>query len=177
MGEGNEHAPVKCQTLFYMPFAPYELTVNVVRANWYNLARIAIVGNDLRWCVDSEWRSYGKPRPSQGRAPCVEAALLAILNTTTLFEEDVTRRLSHSSLPKHSFKDRHSLNATLTSFRSFWLLPVLPSFRDFRPVSALPLWASRLCWSVAVSCMLLEFFCYCTDETGFQSEHTFHILC
>jgi hypothetical protein len=165
----SEHAPVKCQTLFYMPFAPYELTDNVVRANWYNLARITIVGNDLRWCMDSKWRSYGKPRPSQGRAPCIEAASLAILSATTLFKGDVTSKLSHSSLPNHSFKDCNSLNATLTSFRSFRLLSVLPpgvstlimpqiSFRDFQQASDLHVWASRLCWSAAISCMLLEFF-------------------
>merc|ERR1719456_1404770 len=81
-------------------------------------------------------------------------------------------RFSHSSLQEHSIKDRNCLDATLTSFRSFRLLGILLScvsklntaqvlVRDFQPVSALPLWASRLCWSVAISSMLLEF--YCTD--------------
>merc|ERR1712232_779665 len=127
----------KCQTLFCMPFGPNELTDNVVRANWYNLGQVAIVGNDLRWCVDPKWKSHGKPRPSLGRAPWSEDALAAVVSETTLFEGDLTTTLSRSPLPEqeddHAFYECNSLNATLTTFRSF------------RPeLAALPSWASRL---------------------------------
>lgn len=43
---------VRCKTLFIMPFAPYMLTDNVVRANWHQLDQIAVIGNALRWCCD-----------------------------------------------------------------------------------------------------------------------------
>merc|ERR1740121_1540423 len=122
--EKNEDArrTVKCRTLFYMPFGPYALTDHVVRANWYKLGQIAIVGNDLRWCVDHEWKYHGKPRPSLGRAPWAEDALAAYANATVLFEGDMTTRLSRSSLiekeAERAFSERHCLNATLTTFSS-----------------------------------------------------------
>ena len=46
---------VRCKTLFVMPFAPYVLTDNVIRANWQQLDQIAVIGNALRWCCDPDW--------------------------------------------------------------------------------------------------------------------------
>jgi hypothetical protein len=87
------------RTLFYMPFAPYQLTDNLVRANWNGLHRLAIVGNPLEWVVDPCFdlvedadagtdsaaafectaeeeavaaKNGGRRRRLLGRAPCIE---------------------------------------------------------------------------------------------------------
>jgi hypothetical protein len=53
----DEHAErrVAARTLFFMPFAPYWLTDNVLRANWAQLHQIVVIGNPLRWVSDPEW--------------------------------------------------------------------------------------------------------------------------
>jgi hypothetical protein len=53
----NERAlrRVTCSTLFYMPFAPFDLTDNVLRANWDVLDRVMIIGNPLNWVVNYRW--------------------------------------------------------------------------------------------------------------------------
>jgi hypothetical protein len=45
LADENARRKVASPTLFYMPFAPFHLTDNVVRANWDQLHRIAIIGN------------------------------------------------------------------------------------------------------------------------------------
>jgi hypothetical protein len=54
----NEHAMrrVNRRTLFYMPFAPYDLTDNLLRANWDVLDRVIVIGNPLNWVVDHKWK-------------------------------------------------------------------------------------------------------------------------
>lgn len=54
----NEHAlrRVHCHTLFYMPFAPFYLTDNLLRANWDVLDKVAVIGNPLNWVVDHRWK-------------------------------------------------------------------------------------------------------------------------
>eukprot|EP00947_MAST-08B_sp_MAST-8B-sp1_P004602 g4602.t1 len=47
---------VRCRTLFYMPFAPYMLTDNVVRANWTQLHQVAIMGNSFDWVSSNPFR-------------------------------------------------------------------------------------------------------------------------
>lgn len=101
---------VNSPTLFYMPFAPFYLTDNVVRANWDVLERVTIIGNPLRWVVDHKWdRSEAISKGNElrlddaqrrtsfrSRAPCVEAAL-ELVNEVTLWNGDlVTWRWTHS---------------------------------------------------------------------------------
>jgi hypothetical protein len=116
----NEHAlrKVHCRTLFYMPFAPFDLTDNVVRANWDSLDQVMIIGNPLKWVVDHRWgekqhertdvketvalspvsaaSQHGLPRNTlikqyTSRAPCVEAALdLASYTEVILWDDDLT---------------------------------------------------------------------------------------
>jgi hypothetical protein len=43
----NAARRVQIPTLFYMPFAPFDLTESLVRANWGNLHHVAIIGNPL----------------------------------------------------------------------------------------------------------------------------------
>ena len=105
----NEQAMrrVNCRTLFYMPFAPFNLTDNVVRANWDVLERVMLVGNPLQWVVDHRWRkteqgkevedgsdrSEVKFERSEGytsRAPCVEAALAqGVVTELTLWHNNL----------------------------------------------------------------------------------------
>ncbi len=103
----NENAlrKVRCRTLFYMPFAPFPLTDNVVRANWEALDQVMIIGNPLRWVVDHRWRDNGHDEQTEeqtaqqsdkkaaytSRAPCVEAALeLAVCTELTLWNADLS---------------------------------------------------------------------------------------
>lgn len=107
----NERAGrrVHCRTLFYMPFAPYDLTDNLIRANWECLDRVMIIGNSLRWVVDHRAgndaivsdgvRDGGDAKSNEGdpleaafrsRAPCVEAAIcLATVKESTLWQGDL----------------------------------------------------------------------------------------
>jgi hypothetical protein len=47
---------VRCRTLFYMPFAPFSLTDNVVRANWEQLDQVVIAGNSFDFVTGSKFR-------------------------------------------------------------------------------------------------------------------------
>jgi hypothetical protein len=64
----NEQAlrRVQCRTLFYMPFAPFSLTNNVIRANWDILDRVMIIGNPLNWVVDYGWSSKKEKQSTEG---------------------------------------------------------------------------------------------------------------
>ena len=79
---------VEVRTLFFMPFAPYWLTDNVLRANAGQLHLIAVIGNPLRWVSDPDWDRAERGDPHQtkeqfmerrvdfrGRAPTVDAVL------------------------------------------------------------------------------------------------------
>ena len=47
---------VRCRTLFYMPFAPFSLTDNVVRANWAQLDQVVIAGNSFDFVTGCKFR-------------------------------------------------------------------------------------------------------------------------
>eukprot|EP00746_Dinoflagellata_sp_MGD_P003807 gnl/MRDRNA2_/MRDRNA2_107378_c0_seq1.p1 gnl/MRDRNA2_/MRDRNA2_107378_c0~~gnl/MRDRNA2_/MRDRNA2_107378_c0_seq1.p1 ORF type:complete len:311 (+),score=32.00 gnl/MRDRNA2_/MRDRNA2_107378_c0_seq1:138-1070(+) len=84
----NEHAlrTVNCCTLFYMPFASYELTDNVIRANWHALDRVILLGNPLSWVASEPGQENHSVKQNRNpdndavdrytsRAPCAQAAL------------------------------------------------------------------------------------------------------
>jgi hypothetical protein len=71
-----------CPTLFFMPYAPYTLTDNVVRANWGSLHAISVVGNGFDWIASNPWddhrcnneeRAGPREKLRRTRAPCVYA--------------------------------------------------------------------------------------------------------
>ena len=134
-----------CRTLFVMPFAPYPLTENLVRANWHDLDRIAVIGNAFPWVA--HWPSSSDPEteaadeanqrehyPYEGelRAPCVHAAQ-AICAEVVLWENNHATWLQKTSNDKVPVMEAppvdetdadavlpdsvYALNSTLVTFR------------------------------------------------------------
>jgi len=117
-----------CGTLFYMPFAPFDLTDRVIGANWQALHNIAIIGNRLSF-VTGEFFEEESAR----RAACTQAARdLAV--EVTLWENDLhtwsmpslegnDEILDHSgnndtSSSKELSHLASTLNSTLVTFQS-----------------------------------------------------------
>ena len=59
-----------------MPFAPYDLTDAVVRANWLNLRQVAIIGNRLDFVTGQCFGNDPQSQHLKGRAKATEAAQL-----------------------------------------------------------------------------------------------------
>lgn len=119
----DEKAERTCsvRTCFYMPFAPYTLTDNVVRGNWNGLHRISIIGNPLGFVMGKTLEE----KHFKGRAPCVQAAH-HLVTEHTLWEGDFetwltkapTVQSEEGSEPSEEGDIRMSaLNATLSTFR------------------------------------------------------------
>lgn len=115
----NERAErqVSVQTLFFMPFAPYTLTDNVLRANWGQLHRVAVIGNPLRWVCDPDWdREAGGHWQRAGRAPCVEAVLgMGGTKEEVLWHGNMRTWLTNGGAEKED-RTLHCLDATLAVF-------------------------------------------------------------
>ena len=129
----NAERQVVVRTLFYMPFAPFNLTENVVRTNFKALERIYIIGNNL----DFVWRlpSYRLKNASndiagdkplqqcemQGtiptRAPSVHAAL-KMADETILWDADHStwQTATVEETSKEAIYLKHCLNSTLVTF-------------------------------------------------------------
>lgn len=138
----NAERKVGARTLFFMPFAPYWLTDNVLRANWSQLNRIAVIGNPLRWvsdpdCYHEEEEQQengdvaGRRQDFRGRAPCADALLSnGELEEIVLWDGDMRTWLTEQTAggseedeeDDNDEKGRrdlslHCLNATLATFR------------------------------------------------------------
>lgn len=125
--ESGKHR-AHCGTLFYMPFAPFDLTDSVVRANWQALHKTAIIGNRLAFVTGEVFKEE-----SARRAACTQAARgLAV--EVTLWEDDL-RTWSMPDLDASAERSEHlgdnvtpppkelshlasTLNSTLVTFRS-----------------------------------------------------------
>ena len=108
-----------------MPFAPFDLTDNVVRGNWNHLHQISIIGNPLGFVMGNTLEKKGM----KGRAPCVQAAH-HLVTEETLWEGDFETWLTKAPTMPSSHTDgeepsgdeentrrMHALNATLTTFK------------------------------------------------------------
>lgn len=116
-----------CSTLFYMPFAPFDLTDSVVRSNWQALHKTAIIGNRLSFVTGEIFEDE-----SARRAACTQAARgLAV--EVALWENDLRtwsmpylegsgERLEHhgdnvTMPPKELSRLASALNSSLITFR------------------------------------------------------------
>ena len=125
----NENAErrVVVRTLFYMPFAPFNLTENVVRTNFEALEQIYIIGNnfDFVWRLPSSRHITNAQKQSQKfeidategtiptRAPSVHAAL-KMADETVLWDSDHYTWQSETSKEARMLK--YCLNSTLVTF-------------------------------------------------------------
>ena len=110
---------VMARTLFFMPYASYKLTDNLLRANWGQLHQIILIGNPLQWVADPRgfrWNQRDETRRWQrlGRAPCAEEVIISgkLMSEVDLWKGDMCTWLTGTEE-----RDRNRLNATLTTFR------------------------------------------------------------
>ena len=141
-----------------MPFAPYDLSENVVRANWTKLHLISIIGNNLDFITGSK---LGVDH--LGRAPCTQAAQTLAIEAS-LWDGDLdTWLIRHlrnqietdqtQSSPKEcpSKYLAHSLDGTICTFRQApvkW--PTLPPMQEPRghPRHRSRLWQPYGKWTI-----------------------------
>jgi len=75
---------VRRMTLFYMPHGDYNLTDNLVGANYDSLHLIAILGNNLSWVCNSEGKDTAAAEEANlatSRAPYVQKVLALVKET------------------------------------------------------------------------------------------------
>jgi hypothetical protein len=123
----SAHRPVAAcrMTLFYMPFAPFVLTDDLVRANWRSLHNVAVIGNDLRWVADPEWDTPGDGS-WKGRAPASERAAVGA-HQVRLWEGDHVTWLTRGQGEGGEDSGKSSLDTTLSVF------PSSAALRRWRP--------------------------------------------
>jgi len=115
-------------TLFFMPFAPYDLTDAVIRANWPNLSRVAIIGNNLDFVTGACFEAGSPSQHLRGRAKATEAARRHAVETSLLQSDLVTwiqeakgesseEKLEEKGEPRKN-PIASCLNATLVTFQT-----------------------------------------------------------